>query len=94
MAATSSTPSRSAPRTDERYDDVARVLAEDAASPLVRVEPMHPGTLMLFNGRTSLHKVSPIGGEVPRYVALLAYDTEPGTDSSEGLKLVRYGRLP
>ena len=49
---------------------------------------------MLFNGRYSLHKVSPIGGDVPRYVALLAYDTKRGTDSSEALKLVRYGRLP
>ena len=79
---------------DECYDDVARVLAEDAASPLVRIEPMQAGTLMLFNGRYSLHKVSPIGGDVPRYVALLAYDTKRGTDSSEALKLVRYGRLP
>jgi len=24
----------------------------------------------------------------------LAYDTKPGTDSSEALKLSRYGRLP
>lgn len=79
---------------DERYDDVAAVLADDAASPLVRVEPMQAGTLMLFNGRTSMHKVSPIEGDEPRYVALLSYDTKPGTDSSEGLKLTRYGRLP
>ena len=79
---------------DERYDDVASVLELDAGSPLVRVEPMTPGTLMLFNGRNSLHKVSPIGGDVPRYVALLAYDTRPGTDSSDLLKRIRYGRLP
>ncbi len=78
----------------ERYDDVAGVLRDDASSPLVRVEPMTPGTLMLFNGRNSLHKVSPIEGDVPRYVALLAYDTKPGTDSSDLLKRHRYGRLP
>ena len=29
---------------------------------------------------------------VPRYVALFAYDTQPGTDSSELLKMIRYGR--
>lgn len=80
--------------TDENYDDVRAVLLNDAGSVFVRTEPMTPGTLMLFNGRTSLHKVSPVRGDVPRYVALLAYDTEPGTDSSELLKLVRYGRLP
>jgi hypothetical protein len=61
---------------------------------LVRVEPMTPGTLMIFNGRWSLHRVAPIDGEVPRYVALLAYDTSPGTDSTDTLKLARYGRLP
>lgn len=60
----------------------------------VRVEPMTPGTLMIFNGRWSLHRVDPILGEVPRYVALLAYDTRPGTDSTDTLKLARYGRLP
>jgi len=55
---------------------------------------MTPGTLMLFNGRRSMHRVSPVGGDVPRYVALLAYDTKPGTDSTDELKLSRYGRLP
>jgi len=49
---------------------------------------------MLFNGRRSMHRVSPIVGEVPRYVALLAYDTKLGTDSTDELKLSRYGRLP
>ena len=59
-----------------------------------RVEPMTPGTLMLFNGRRSMHRVSPIIGDVPRYVALLAYDAKPGTDSTDELKMSRYGRLP
>ena len=61
---------------------------------LVRIEPMTPGTLMLFNGRWSLHRVSRVTGPVPRHVALLAYDTKPGTDSNDELKLGRYGRLP
>ena len=71
---------------------IAELLAGDRAR--VRVEPMSAGTLMLFNGRRSMHRVSPIVGEVPRYVALLAYDTKPGTDSTDELKLSRYGRLP
>jgi hypothetical protein len=79
--------------TDECFDDVSAVLV-GAADHRVRVEPMTPGTLMLFNGRWSLHRVSPVVGPVPRYVALLAYDTKPGTDSTDLLKLVRYGRLP
>ena len=61
---------------------------------LVRIEPMTPGTLMLFNGRWSYHRVSRVQGAVPRHVALLAYDTKPGTDSNDELKIGRYGRLP
>jgi hypothetical protein len=76
---------------DENYAAVARVLAGEAPGQ-VEVFAMVPGTLMIFQGRHSLHRVSPVEGEVPRYVALLAYDTRPGTDSSALLKMVRYGR--
>jgi hypothetical protein len=61
---------------------------------LVRLEPMTPGTLMVFNGRWSYHRVSKVHGDVARHVALLAYDTKPGTDSNNELKIGRYGRLP
>jgi hypothetical protein len=61
---------------------------------LVRLEPMTPGTLMVFNGRWSYHRVSKVHGAVARHVALLAYDTKPGTDSNTELKIGRYGRLP
>lgn len=78
---------------EPNFDAVAAVL-DDRAPHLVRTEPMTPGTLMLFNGRWSMHRVTTIGGDVSRLVALLAYDTEPDTDSSDELKLSRYGRLP
>jgi hypothetical protein len=76
---------------DERYDDVARVLAGSRDE--VVTLPMTPGTLLVFAGRHSLHRVSPIGGTTPRLVALFGYDTRPGTMSSELLKAVRYGRV-
>lgn len=76
---------------DERYDDVAGILAGGARDRVV-VEPMTPGTLMLFEGRRSLHRVTPVVGARPRYVALLGYDTKPDTRSSELLKQIRYGR--
>jgi hypothetical protein len=82
------------PRTrtpdDERYDDVAAILAGDASR--VATVPMTPGTLMLFEGRHTMHRVSPIGGARPRYVGLFGYDRKPGTCSSELLRLIRYGR--
>ncbi len=76
---------------DEHYDDVARVLAGERDR--VVTLPMTPGTLLVFAGRHSLHRVSPISGATPRLVALLGYDTKPGTMSSELLKEVRYGRV-
>lgn len=75
---------------DERYADVGRVLRGDPAG-VVRL-PMTPGTLLIFEGRHSLHRVSRIGGPTDRLVGLLAYDTQPGTCSTELLRLARYGR--
>jgi hypothetical protein len=75
---------------DEHYENVARVLAGERDT--VVTLPMTPGTLLVFAGRSSLHRVSPIGGATPRLVGLFGYDTEPGTMSSDLLKEVRYGR--
>ena len=77
---------------DEHYDEVAQVLRGEPHRSVERV-PMTPGTLMLFAGRNSMHRVTPIAGSVPRYVALLSYDTKPDTVSSDQLRLARYGRI-
>jgi hypothetical protein len=76
---------------DERYADVNEVL--NGKRDRIVTLPMMPGTLLVFAGRHSLHRVSPIKGATPRLVALLGYDTKPGTMSSELLKAVRYGRV-
>lgn len=76
---------------EEHYDKVAGILRGDGREDVV-TEPMTPGTLMLFEGRRSLHQVTPIHGSTPRYVALFGYDTKPDTMSSELLKQIRYGR--
>ena len=75
---------------DERYEDVSRLLGGDHFD--VVTLPMVPGTLLIFEGRNSIHRVSPIEGSTSRLVGLLGYDTRPDTMSSELLKLVRYGR--
>ena len=75
---------------DERYDEVAAILAGDRSR--VVTIPMTPGTLMLFEGRHTLHGVSDIGGTRPRFVGLFGYDRKPGTCSSELLRAIRYGR--
>lgn len=74
----------------ENYDDVRRVLR--GTSDKVERLPMDPGTLILFEGRYSLHRVTPIAGSRTRLVALLGYDAKPGVRSSEHLQYMRYGR--
>ncbi len=76
---------------DENYAAVEKVL-RGGRDPVV-VLPMRPGTLLLFEGRHSLHSVSPVEGARPRLVALLSYDTQPGTCGSELLQKARYGRV-
>ena len=75
---------------DERYQEVGSVLAGERSK--VMTLPMRPGTLLIFEGRHSLHRVSPVVGPRPRHVGLLAYDTTPGTVGSELLRKARYGR--
>ncbi|MBP6730123.1 MAG: hypothetical protein KA129_10880 [Microthrixaceae bacterium] len=74
-------------------DEVERIAAVCAGSwDGWRRLPIEPGTLMVFAGRRSMHRVAPITVGPERVVALLAYDARPGTDSTDELKLVRYGR--
>ena len=75
---------------DERYDAVADVLAGDTSD--VVTLAMTPGTLLVFEGRHSLHRVSPVEGTTLRHVGLLAYDTRPGTTGTALLRQDRYGR--
>ena len=75
---------------DEHYGDVAAALAGTRDG--VVTLPMVPGTLLVFEGRHSLHRVSPVGSGLVRHVGLLAYDTQPGTMGSALLRENRYGR--
>jgi hypothetical protein len=75
---------------DERYDAVHEVLCGDRGR-VLRLA-MTPGTLLVFAGRHSLHRVSPIEGPRQRLVALLGYDTRAGVRSTPQLQMSRYGR--
>jgi hypothetical protein len=76
---------------DERYEMVGSVL-DGTAEQLVSRFDMAPGTLMLFQGRHSLHRVREVAGTTVRCVVLFAFDTRPGTTSTDRLRLGRYGR--
>ena len=75
----------------ENFEKV-KALLKGSREGVVRLE-MEPGTLVRFEGRYSIHRVTPVGGKRSRLVALLGYDTQPGVTSSEHLQYMRYGRL-
>ena len=52
-----------------------------------------PGTLVLFRGRNSLHRVTPTIGERTRILVVLAYNATPGVALSEAARMTFYGRL-
>lgn len=54
---------------------------------------MSAGTLVLFRGRNSMHRVTPVKGTQTRMLVVLAYNTEPGISLSESARMTFYGRL-
>jgi hypothetical protein len=61
---------------DENYHAVARLFADPETH---GIRPaVEPGTFVLFNGKLSMHRVTPVGKtRQPRIVALLSYDERP-----------------
>lgn len=75
---------------EENFHQVEKVL--DGTHQGVMRIANHPGTLLLFKGRHSIHRVSTIRGPQPRLMGLLAYDERPNVVSTDHLRQMRYGR--
>jgi len=76
--------------TDPNYDGVARVLrGEDEA---VRTRAVTPGTLNVFKGKNTLHRITPPVGKRDRIIAIFSYYERPGVVFSAEERLGFYGR--
>ena len=51
------------------------------------------GDLVLFRGRHSLHRVTPVKGGKTRMLVVFAYNTEPGVSLSESARMTFFGRV-
>jgi hypothetical protein len=80
---------RDADAGDMAYDAVTDVLDGKTAVQQIIAEA---GTLVLFRGRNSLHRVAPNLGVRTRMLAVLAYNSAPGIELSEKARLTFYGR--
>ncbi|MSP87665.1 MAG: 2OG-Fe(II) oxygenase [Alphaproteobacteria bacterium] len=75
---------------DENLVGVAAAM--DGTSPLLRQPPMAPGALILFRGRNSLHRVTPVLGARKRIIALFSYDRRPDMHFAERSRINVFGR--
>lgn len=75
---------------DPNYDGVAVLVAGD--DPLVRRHPAEPGTLTVFGGRNTAHRVTPAEGERDRLVAVFCYYDRPGVAFTDEERIGFYGR--
>ena len=74
----------------ENYDAVQKLLLGDRSG-VIRIQN-NPGTFLLFKGRYSIHRVTPIAGKTTRLMGLFGYDSQPDVCSTPHLLEMRYGR--
>ena len=76
--------------TDPNLDGVARLL--DGRDPEVRSLALAAGTLNVFKGKNTVHRISPVIGPRERLIAVFSYYERPGVLFSEEERIGFYGR--
>jgi hypothetical protein len=75
---------------DPNYDGVAELLR--SSDPEIRVNPLAAGTLNVFAGKNTLHRVSTVRGQRDRLVAVYSYYERPDVMFSDKERVGFYGR--
>jgi hypothetical protein len=75
---------------DPNFDGVARVLGGEDDT--VRTRAVAPGTLNVFKGRNTLHRITPPVGKRDRMIAIFSYYERPGVSFSAEERRGFYGR--
>jgi hypothetical protein len=64
----------------------------DAAIPELHTLDFRPGTLSIFSGSKSLHRVTKVKGDCSRLVAVLTFASRPGFRNSPEVQKLFWGR--
>ena len=75
---------------DPNYDGVGRLLA--GRDERVQTLPLAPGTLNVFKGKNTAHRVTPVVGARPRIIAVFSYYESADVTFSDTERLGFYGR--
>ena len=74
---------------EPNYDGVARLLRGEEPTVLM---PLDPGTLNVFRGKNTAHRVTKIGGPRDRIIAVFSYFDRPGVVFTDEDRIGFYGR--
>ena len=75
---------------DPNYQGVGRLLTGEDDQ--VRQLPVSAGTLNLFKGKNTAHRVTPVGGSTDRIIAVFSYYQQPDVMFSPEERIGFYGR--
>jgi hypothetical protein len=76
--------------TDPNYDGVARLL--QGLDPDLRRLTLRPGTLNVFRGRNTAHRVTPVAGARDRIISVFSFYDRPGVRFTPEEQIGFYGR--
>jgi hypothetical protein len=76
--------------TDPNYDGVVRALRGE--DPEVRTIALKPGSLNVFKGKNTMHRVTPVKGRKERLISVYSYYERPGVMFSKEEQMGFYGR--
>ena len=76
--------------SDPNYEGVSRLLGgkDDRVGTL----PLEPGTLNIFKGRNTAHRITPVKGARPRIIAVLSYYEKANVSFSDAERVGFFGR--
>jgi hypothetical protein len=75
---------------DPNFDGVAKLL--QGSDPDIRINPLAAGTLNVFAGKNTLHRVSLVRGHRDRLVAVYSYYEQPNVMFDDNERIGFYGR--
>jgi len=75
---------------DPNYDGVARMLR--GQDPALKAITLDPGTLNVFRGRNTAHRITPVEGDRNRVIAVFSYYDRPGVRMTPEEQRGFYGR--
>ena len=80
---------RNIEKNDMGYNSVSEIIHQK--KPPTKLD-IQPGTLVLFRGKNSMHRVTPTIGETTRMLVVFAYNSKPGISLSKSAQKIFFGR--